>query len=751
VPDSQEIITWISEIAAARKREKDWRTEAKRVLEIYNGEKKENVVFNILFSNTETLQPALYNTTPRPVVERRFKDADPIGKASSLVGQRTLEFLLDTNSEEYASFDSIMGDAVLDGLLPGRASTRIRYDAKTQKVKNADGTETPVLLWETVCYESVKWNRLIIGYAQKWEWVPWIAFEHDVTEDEAKDLFGAEMARKLTYTAGSEYDSEDGEKKERDEKTDEEERKTTRVYEVWDRAGGRIVRFIAPCYKDGYCKQEEDPLELTGFFPMPKPLRFHRKANNLMPTALYTLYENQAQELNRISTRINKIVEALKVRGVYDSTMKEIEGVLKQEDNALVPAENVAAMQESSFDKAIWLVPIEKLVVVLQQLILAREQCKQVIYEITGISDIIRGQAKASETLGAQQIKENWVTLRLKRLQRDVQTYARDILRISLEIAAKKFLPRTFMAMTGLQFATEEQLAAANGAIALARATGQQPPPEAVAILQSPSWPKILELLRADTLRAYRIDIETNSTVDLEATEDKQQVTEFMNAMGQFLSGIGPLVENGTMPFEAAKAMMLEIARRFRFGVRVEEQLNAMQPPQPKGDQAKEQELMKKEQELMRRAAELDVKQTKFDAMQETRAERGKLEAEKVVNQLQSIQDTGVQRAETLMTRHEIKVQGLIEKALLQIGNAKSTLSAAKVGQDKSAQAAQQQQATAEVGRMLQSVQTTLMQAFAQMQKEHAAEMQTILKVLAAPKQILRGPDGKISEVVPQV
>ena len=43
-----------------------------------------------------------------------------------------------------------------------------------------------------------------------------------------------------------------------------------------------------------------------------------------------------------------------------------------------------------------------------------REQIKAVIYELTGLSDIARGASKASETLGAQQLKSQWGSIRLK-------------------------------------------------------------------------------------------------------------------------------------------------------------------------------------------------------------------------------------------------------------------------------------------------------------------------------------------------
>ena len=117
--------------------------------------------------------------------------------------------------------------------------------------------------------------------------------------------------------------------------------------------------------------------------------------------------------------------------------------------------------------------PVEKLIVVLRELYEAREQAKRVIYEITGISDIIRGSTVASETATAQQIKSQWGTLRLKRLQKEVQRYARDLLRMMLEIASKKFSEATFAQMTGLPFVTSEGRARAQSIVMAAQFSGQ--------------------------------------------------------------------------------------------------------------------------------------------------------------------------------------------------------------------------------------------------------------------------------------
>lgn len=586
----RQVMHFLEEISAAIKRDSDYRKEGARILDIYNGKAKDKIPFNILYSNTETMLPALYNNTPRPVVQRRFKDEDPIGKASAQAGQRTLEFLVDSNTEEYQPYDDAVTEAVLDALLPGQGATRVKYDADVVEVKG----KPSFVSYETVCFESIKWNRWVHGFAKKWTQVPWVAYEFEVGKKEAEELFGAEIANKLTYTKPS----PDKDETKPDEDQTNEDLQTCRIFEIWDKDGGKKVRFVSPTYTEGFLKIEDDPLELTGFFPMPRPLKFLRKANDLTVTALYCLYENQAKELNRITVRINKIVDALKVRGVYDSAVGEIEQVLMQADNKLIPAQNNSAM-EKGLDHLIWLMPIEKLIVVVQQLYIARENCKKVIYEITGISDILRGSSVASETATAQEIKQQWGTLRIKRLQKEVQRYTRDLLRIALEIAAKRFSERTFAAMTGLPFASTMEVQQAQMLTAAAQQVQQQPPPAAVATLQKPQWEAVMKMLRDKTQRSYRIDIETNSTIDVEATEDQKLMTEAFAAIGQFIQGVTPMIVSGAMPFQAAQAMLLTMVRRYRFGVEIEDYIKAMQPPKSpdEGKQKETQAKMQMEQE----------------------------------------------------------------------------------------------------------------------------------------------------------
>lgn len=633
---------WLEEIAAAKSREDDYRKEGEEVLKIYNA--KLNKPFNILFSNTETLLPALYSNTPRPVVERRFKtanDNDPVTKSASLLGQRMLEYLIDTNYAGREKFSEAMEAAVIDALLPGRGVTGVMYDAEiiSSPEQDSDGENYEqsysYVEEETISIESKTWNKVIFGFATKWANVPWIAYEQYMDKAECVKKFGKKIAKKLKYTktdTDQQHDNEDG----GESYTDQEsisDKKTVQIYQIWDKSTKRIL-YISDCYKDGYLKEEDDPYQLTGFYNCPKPLQFLKK-NDIVPISLYKQYENQAEELNIITGRLNKVFAAIKVVGFFNGNLQaDIEDLLSKEDLTLTPTSQTALVTDGGLDKNIWIWPIDKLINVANMLILARDQAKKVIYEITGISDILRASTNANETLGAQKIKEAWGTLKVKRYQADVANYVRDTLRIMLEMAITKMDVEKIKKISQLNLETSQSHAQAKQAIEAIKAQAsqiqlqihmaQQSPqsaPEAQQQMQQqaqqqmqklqqqmqqaqktlsvPAWEDVIELLRDDMHRSWKIDIETNSTVDIDATEDKKDMSDTMNAMAQFMNGIAPMMEAGLMDFEAAKAMLITVARKLRFGIDIEDRIANMQPPQKQDDGKAEKEKADIEKKIM--------------------------------------------------------------------------------------------------------------------------------------------------------
>lgn len=739
---------WLNEIAASKKREKDFRKEGERILDIYSGKKTESTPFNILFSNTETLLPALYSAIPRPVVQRRFKDDDPLGKAAAQAGQRVLEFLLDTNVDGYETYDDGMKAATLDGLLPGRGVTCVKYDASMGEMAD-DSTDDeapaaedvpretiPYKESELACVDTRSWNRVYFGYAKKWSKVPWVAYEEHIDREEATRLFGEEIAAKIIYTENEiDEEKEDNPRGSADDR-DKGERKTACIYQIWDRDGGRKVRYVSQQFPEDFLKVEDDPLQLTGFFNCPKPLQFIEKSNDLMPVALYCLYENQAKELNRLTVRINRIVEAIKARGVYDSELgEELGNIMKADDNALVPADKSSSLAaEKGLNNAIWFMPIEQLVATLMQLYQAREQCKRVIYEVTGISDIIRGSSVASETATAQNLKSQWGTLRLKRLQKEVQRYARDLLRMLLEIAATKFSEETWAKMTGLPFVTTEQrqqldmvAQAAQQQMAQMQAMGQQPNPQQQqqmqqlqAELAKPVWGQVLGMLRDDMQRAYRIDIETNSTIEPEAAEDQKNISDLMNAMGQYLNGVGPLVAKGVMPFGVAQSMLLAISRRFRFGSEIEEFIKQMQAPKPEDDGAAVQAQtkiaqMEAERDMLERETKLQLQEIELDAEKKVFA----IQKQAAASDMQHRQQISQMQNEKFDTENVVNQK------------ADETLGAGVAAMQS-------------IMESLAQMQAQLLQVVANNDEKSKQMMQMMIRALTAPRRAVRGADGRI-------
>lgn len=575
---SQDATALYTQVANRHKDFKDkWVGPGQKIQEMYQGDKCDDTPFNILYSNTEVLVPSIFSKAPIPVVKRRHDEtrADVPAKAS----ERFLSYVMDTNLAGYPAFVDALESAILDAALPGLGQFRVRLV-----------NQLPQL--DYVSYENFIW-----GYAKRWERVPWIAYGHDMTKTDIETQF------KLSEEAKAKFKGESV----ADDGSDESSKDATyKVYEVWDRRTKK-VRFVCDAYEGCLLQESDDPLRLEGFYDCPQPLVFVLSTGDLKPRPLYNLYKAQAEELNRLTGRIKRVTEAIKVRGIYNGTLPEMANVLGQgqEENMLIPASKPSVMaNEGGLDRQIWIMPFEKLVVTLAALQEARERVKSTIYEILGIGDILRGTSKASETLGAQQIKDKWGSLRINKMREKTARFVRSGLRLLLEVGAKHSPEEIWAPATGLELPSAVQ-------VLVLQQSRQQPPKD--------SWPSVLKTLQDDMQRSYIIDIETNSTVDSEATQDKQDIAEFMTAMGQALTGLQPLAQQGPEGFIAAKAIMTEFIKKFRMGPEIQRILEQMQPPPtPQIPPEIQEQMQKKQQELDQR--EQQVGQQEKSLQQQTQS-----------------------------------------------------------------------------------------------------------------------------------
>jgi hypothetical protein len=369
--------------------------------------------------------------------------------------------------------------------------------------------------------------------------------------------------------------------------------KQAEFWEIWDKNARQVFFTNTDTPKCLYpldTPNGEPPLDFSDFFPCPQPLMVIEDTGTLLPIPIFSLYKNQADELDKISIRIFKLVNDLRLRGAYDTSLPEMGELMNAQDGSLVPISGAAAWRDNGgLDKAITWLPIGPAAQVLEQLTLARENAKQVIYEITGISDIVRGASVASETATAQQIKANYASARLKKMQSEVQRYTRDILRLCAEVVASKFGQDTLAKMTGLPYPTAAEQQQAQQMMQLqsmhAQQTGQppQPPdPQTQEMLSQPNWEQIIQILRNDAMREFKVDVETDSTVAASVEGDMDSLSKVTTAIGQTMAIFMPLVQDGVMSLDAAKQIVLQVCRRSKMGLAVEDAVEAMQQPAPK-------------------------------------------------------------------------------------------------------------------------------------------------------------------------
>jgi hypothetical protein len=100
----------------------------------------------------------------------------------------------------------------------------------------------------------------------------------------------------------------------------------------------------------------------------------------------------------------------------------------------------------------------------------------------------------------------------------------------------------------------------------------------------------IVELLRDDRMRGFRIDVETDSLVEANQNEEKQRRVEFVTAVGEFIAKTGPIAKEMPQLAPMVGEMLKFAVRGFKAGQELEETIEkAMDaagmalanPPQP--------------------------------------------------------------------------------------------------------------------------------------------------------------------------
>jgi hypothetical protein len=523
---------WLTEIEAAQKETDKFQKDADRITRRYldkrdayqEGESR----VNIFWSTIDVVKSSIYARPPKADVRRLYKDfEDDVPR----VAGEMLERLLNNDIEmDGSSFDMSARHGIEDWLIVGMGQIWNRYEARTEpeivpaEIDPMTGAELVAeqqyerLVSEDAITEWVSYKDFFWSPARVWEEVRWVARRVYMTRDQLTARFGEELGKKVPLTT-----SKPKRQNTVSITTQNEPWQKAEVFEIWCKTK-KTVYWLAKGM-DQLLDEREDPLGLTDFFPCPPAIMANLTTSNLMPRADYIMAQDQFEELDEINTRIKFLTKAAKVVGAYNKSAGDSVGRILQQavENQLVPVDNWAMFAEAGGIKGqIDWVPIDQVVNAIDKLRVYRQDKIQQIYEVLGISDIMRGSTKASETAAAQQIKAQFGSTRLQLKQFYVAQWIQAALRIKAEIMMKHFQPETLIQRSNVMMTPDRDLA--------------QP---------------AVQLLKDTQLNRYRIVVEADSMAALDWAEEREMRMAFLNGLGAFINAAMPLAqaEPGAAPF----------------------------------------------------------------------------------------------------------------------------------------------------------------------------------------------------------
>src|ERR1019366_6351196 len=131
---------WLSKIAKAQKMG-SWSGRCSNIRRLYRDDQsstRRKRKYAMLWSNMETMRPAVYSRSPKAVVQRRFKDSDKVGRLATEVLERAINFTFD--ARDYTTRLEQVRD---DYLLYGRGVARVEYKPVFSTVEPPDEIEGP--------------------------------------------------------------------------------------------------------------------------------------------------------------------------------------------------------------------------------------------------------------------------------------------------------------------------------------------------------------------------------------------------------------------------------------------------------------------------------------------------------------------------------------------------------------------------------------------------------------------------------
>jgi hypothetical protein len=475
---------------------------------------------NLFHTNITTMQAMLYGSTPRIDVSREHHDPDDdIARVAGMLYERILSADVHNPNDD---IPTALKAALQDRLLPGLGTCRVRYDLATTEVEkeagfegeNAEGEEIvgEIEIEEELEYEEapvdyVHWQDFLWGWGRTWAELPWIGFRSWLTKDEATARFGAKRSENLNYM--NQLPSGDPANNDVTDPDQKSNVQKAEIWEFWDKKEKKVF-----WYADGadiILDAQDDPLNLDGFWPCPAPMMANLTTTLYQPRADFILSQDLYNEVDVLQSRIARITQAIKVVGVYDKSAGDSVGRMLKEgfENDLIPVDNWAMFADKGgLQGTIQWFPVQEVVGVLTTLRQLLAETIDLLYQVTGLSDIMRGANTDQYTSdGTNQLKAKFGSIRVQALQEEFAQFASDLEALKAEVISKHFSPESILKQSSAQFI-----------------------PEADKDKIMPA----LQLMQSPEIK-WRVNIRPESIAMVDYAQLKSERTEFLTAMATYI------------------------------------------------------------------------------------------------------------------------------------------------------------------------------------------------------------------------
>jgi hypothetical protein len=531
---------------------------------------------NLFWSNVQVILSAIYGRLPKAEVDRKFNDFDDdVARVAGIIMQRILNGDIE---REHDDTNAAMRDAVQDRFVSGLGQVWCRYDVETETIDEpvldmltgqpaidpATGKprtqKAERIVNEEAETDYVYWQDFRYSPCRRWRECRWVARRVYMTEGKLKSRFKLTPAQ-LGMVPLQARTPSDNDGNRQDDVLRATPFKQAAVWEIWCKDSNCVYWFVEGC--SFVLDAQPDPLELDDFFPCPQPVVATTLTKAFLPRPDYAMAQDLYKELDRLNAKLSHLTDAVKAAGVYDKTAGPVKTLLTTAvENALVPVDNWASFSERGGLKGVvdWL-PIDQFVNAIGQLNGRKAQLESDLYEVLGISDIMRGSSAASETATAQQLKVQYGGARLANLQNEVARFVSGVMRIRANIIANLFQPETLLKRSLIERTPDAPYAQA-----------------------------AIGMLKDFGTSLYSITVTSDSLAAPDWAAEKEARTEFLGATSNYLMAAAPIVQQNPAVGAFLMKLLQWSAAGFRGAKTIEGVLDeaarqltqsAQQPPAP--------------------------------------------------------------------------------------------------------------------------------------------------------------------------